>query len=43
MPVQNSENKEEYQRLVQQVADRVWKLLREELRREQDRRGKKVR
>ena len=33
---------EEYRKLVQQVADKVWTLWREELRRERERRGSEV-
>jgi hypothetical protein len=32
----------EYRKLVQQVADKVWALWREELRRERERRGSEV-
>jgi hypothetical protein len=32
----------EYRKLVQQVADKVWALWREELRRERERRGSEI-
>jgi hypothetical protein len=36
-------NPQEYQKLVQRVADRVWQMWREEMRRERERRGNEVR
>jgi hypothetical protein len=34
-------DKEAYRKLVQQIADKVWAIWREELRRDQERRGKR--
>jgi hypothetical protein len=34
-------DKDAYRRLVQQIADKVWAMWREELRRAQERRGKR--
>lgn len=36
-----SMDKEAYRKLVQQIADKVWAIWREELRRDQERRGKR--